>query len=124
MARRLIETGIPLVTVYWIDPTPPGEGGGEYDSHGFIYRHMRERLLPPTDRALSALFSDLHERGLLDDTLVVVMSEFGRSPRLNVQAGATTGRRCNRSCWPAPASPAARCTELPTAMRHSRPLTR
>ncbi|MEX2285856.1 MAG: DUF1501 domain-containing protein [Planctomycetaceae bacterium] len=92
LARRLIEAEIPLVTVYWIDPQPPGIGGGEYDSHGRIYHHMRNRLVPPTDRALSALFSDLSERGLLHDTLVVVMAEFGRTPRLNKDAG--------RDHWP------------------------
>jgi hypothetical protein len=92
LARRLVEAGVPLATVYWIDPTPAGAGGGEYDSHGRIYYHMRERLVPPTDRALSALFADLDERGMLDDTLVVVMGEFGRTPRINPDAG--------RDHWP------------------------
>jgi hypothetical protein len=92
LARRLIEAGVPLATVYWIDPTPAGAGGGEYDSHGRIYHHMRNRLVPPTDRALSTLFVDLAERGLLDDTLVVVMGEFGRTPRINKDAG--------RDHWP------------------------
>jgi len=92
LARRLAEAGVPLVTVYWIDPTPAGEGGGEYDSHGRIYWHMRHRLVPPTDRALSALVTDLAERGLLRDTLLVVIGEFGRTPRLNQQAG--------RDHWP------------------------
>lgn len=92
LGRRLIEAGLPLVTVYWNDPTPAGAGGGEYDSHGRIYYHMRNRLVPPTDRALAALFADLSERGLLDDTLVVVMGEFGRTPRINKDAG--------RDHWP------------------------
>jgi hypothetical protein len=92
LARRLCEAGVRLVTVYWIDPAPPGPGGGEWDSHGQIYRHMRERLVAPADRGLAALFADLGERGLLDDTLVVVMAEFGRSPRLNKDAG--------RAHWP------------------------
>jgi hypothetical protein len=92
LARRLCEAGVRLVSVYWIDPTPAGLGGGEFDSHGRIYHHMRQRLFPPTDRALSALFEDLHARGLLSDTLVVVMAEFGRSPRINKDAG--------RDHWP------------------------
>jgi hypothetical protein len=92
LARRLCEAGVRLVSVYWIDPTPPGAGGGEFDSHGRLYHHMRNRLFPPTDQALSALFADLHARGLLTDTLVVVMSEFGRSPRINKDAG--------RDHWP------------------------
>jgi hypothetical protein len=92
LARRLFEAGLPLVTVGWTDVEPPGEGGGEYDSHGRIYHHMRKRLVAPTDRGLAALFGDLAERGLLDDTLVVVMGEFGRTPRINAQAG--------RDHWP------------------------
>lgn len=92
LARRMIEAGVPLVTVYWNDPTPPGPGGGEYDSHGRIYHHMRNRLVPPTDRALASLFDDMSGRGLLEDTLVIVMGEFGRTPRLNKDAG--------RDHWP------------------------
>ncbi len=92
LARRLVDSGLPLVTVYWIDPTPAGEGGGEFDSHGRIYHHMRQRLFPPADRALAALVGDLTERRMLDDTLLVVMSEFGRTPRINAQAG--------RDHWP------------------------
>ncbi len=92
LARRFLEAQVPLVTVYWIDPEPPGPGGGEFDSHGRIFHHLRERLAAPTDQGLAALIVDLSERGLLDDTLVVVMSEFGRSPRINADAG--------RDHWP------------------------
>lgn len=92
LARRLLEADVPFVTVYWNDPTPAGAGGGEFDSHGFIYRHMRQRLMPPTDQALSAVFADLWDRGLEKDTLVVVLSEFGRTPRINKDAG--------RDHWP------------------------
>lgn len=92
LARRLIEAQAGFVTVYWIDPTPAGAGGGEWDSHGRLYWHMRNRLAAPADRALAALISDLAERGLYDDTLLVVMSEFGRTPRFNADAG--------RDHWP------------------------
>ncbi len=92
LARRLAEAGEAFVTVYWIDPTPAGAGGGEYDSHGRIYWHMRNRLAAPTDQALAALVSDLWDRGLSEDTLLVVMSEFGRTPRMNADAG--------RDHWP------------------------
>jgi hypothetical protein len=92
LARRPVDAGLPLVTVYWIDPTPAGAGGGEFDSHGRIYHHMRQRLMSPLDRGLSALVADLAERGLLHDTLLVVLSEFGRTPRINAQAG--------RDHWP------------------------
>jgi hypothetical protein len=92
LARRLIEADVPLVTVYWIDPTPPGPGGGEFDSHGRIYHHMRHRLLPPADQGLAALVGDLWERGLHHDTLLMVFSEFGRTPTINKDAG--------RDHWP------------------------
>ena len=92
LARRLLEANVPFVTVYWNDPTPAGAGGGEFDSHGFIYKHMRHRLMPPTDRALAALFEDLWDRGIQKDTLIVVLSEFGRTPRINKDAG--------RDHWP------------------------
>lgn len=92
LARRLMEADVRIATVYWNDPKPAGAGGGEYDSHGRIYHHMRNRLVPPTDQALSALFEDLAQRSLLDDTLVVITSEFGRTPRINAGAG--------RDHWP------------------------
>jgi uncharacterized protein (DUF1501 family) len=53
---------------------------------------MKNELLPPMDRAVSTLFDDLHERGLLDTTLVAILSEFGRTPRINKEAG--------RDHWP------------------------
>lgn len=92
LSRRLIEANAGFVTVYWNDPTPAGAGGGEWDSHGRLYWHMRNRLAAPADRALAALISDLAERGLYQDTLLVVMSEFGRTPRFNSDAG--------RDHWP------------------------
>ena len=94
LARRLSEAGIPLVNVYWIDPEPAGEGGGEFDSHGRIYHHYPKRLLPPTDRALAALLEDVHDRGLLEDTLVTVMGEFGRTPRITGNAGRDHWAQC------------------------------
>jgi len=92
LARRLAEAGVGFVTVYWIDPTPAGAGGGEWDSHGRLYWHLRNRLAAPADQALAALIADLSERGMYDDTLLVVMSEFGRTPRFNSDAG--------RDHWP------------------------
>lgn len=90
--RRLLEAGVPLVNLYWFDPESPGDGGGEFDSHGRIYHHYPHRLCPPADRGIAALFEDLSQRGLLDDTLVAVMGEFGRTPRINGGAG--------RDHWP------------------------
>ena len=74
MAARLVEAGVSLVQV--------NLGNNEtWDTHGNAFPHLKNKLLPPTDKALSALIDDLSERGLLDSTLVVVAGEFGRTPR-------------------------------------------
>jgi hypothetical protein len=90
LARRLIEAGVALVTVYWHYEGP--RDSPVWDTHGNNFRHLRERLAPPTDRAAAAFVDDLAVRGLLADTLVICMGEFGRSPKVNKQAG--------RDHWP------------------------
>jgi len=75
MARRLVEAGVNAVQV--------NLGNNEsWDTHGFAFPHLKEKLLPPTDRALSALLDDLHESGLLESTLIVMAGEFGRTPKV------------------------------------------
>jgi uncharacterized protein (DUF1501 family) len=75
MARRLVEVGVNLVQV--------NLGNNEsWDTHGEAFPHLKDKLLPPTDRALSALLDDLHENGLLDSTLIVMAGEFGRTPKV------------------------------------------
>jgi hypothetical protein len=90
LARRLLEAGVSLVTVYWHYEGP--DDSPVWDSHWNNFKHLRERLMPPTDQAFSALLMDLDRRGLLADTLVVCMGEFGRTPRINNMAG--------RDHWP------------------------
>lgn len=76
MARRLVEAGVNLVQVYL--------GNNEsWDTHGEAFPHLKDYLLPPTDKALSALIDDLHESGLLDSTLIVMAGEFGRTPKIS-----------------------------------------
>ncbi|MBM4005710.1 MAG: DUF1501 domain-containing protein [Planctomycetes bacterium] len=76
MARRLVEIGVNLVQV--------NLGNNEsWDTHGEAFPHLKEKLLPPTDRALSALIDDLAESGMLDDTLIVMAGEFGRTPKIS-----------------------------------------
>lgn len=76
MARRLVEVGVNLVQV--------NLGNNEtWDTHGEAFPHLREKLLPPTDRALSALLDDLQASGLLETTLIVMASEFGRTPKIS-----------------------------------------
>jgi hypothetical protein len=75
MARRLVEAGVSLVQV--------NLGNNEtWDTHGEAFPHLKDKLLPPTDRALSALLDDLAESGLLNDTLIVMAGEFGRTPKI------------------------------------------
>jgi hypothetical protein len=76
MAARLVEAGVSLVQV--------NLGNNEtWDTHGNAFPHLKDKLLPPTDRALSALLDDLGQRGLLDSTLLVMAGEFGRTPRVS-----------------------------------------
>jgi hypothetical protein len=76
LARRLVEAGVNLVQV--------NLGNNEtWDTHGNAFPHLRDKLFPPTDRALSALLDDLHDSGLLESTLVVMAGEFGRTPRIS-----------------------------------------
>ncbi|HJZ58092.1 MAG TPA: DUF1501 domain-containing protein [Gemmataceae bacterium] len=88
LARRLVEHGVPLVTVFWNGPDP-----SNWDTHYEETKHLKV-LLPPTDRAFSALLDDLQTRGLLDETLVVWMGEFGRAPRIEDKGGRGHWGRC------------------------------
>jgi len=75
MARRLVEAGVNLVQV--------NLGNNEtWDTHGEAFPHLKEKLFPPTDKALSALLDDLSESGLLENTLIVMAGEFGRTPKV------------------------------------------
>src|SRR5207248_7334142 len=77
LARRLVGAGVTLVQV--------NLGNNEtWDTHGNAFPHLRDRLLPPMDRAVSALLDDLDGGGLLGSTLVVMAGEFGRTPRISL----------------------------------------
>src|SRR5205807_3541700 len=81
LARRLVEAGVPLVRVNWTR-VPNAPNNGHWDTHSQNSAGMK-RLMPILDAAYSALLEDLADRGLLDDTLVVWIGEFGRTPKLN-----------------------------------------
>jgi hypothetical protein len=83
-ARRLIEHGVKLVTVIWDEYR---EANSAWDTHVRQETRLRDELLPGFDRAYAALLTDLEARGLLDETLVVCVSEHGRTPRLNNEPG-------------------------------------
>jgi hypothetical protein len=85
LARRLVEAGVPFVTVFWKGDSRLDRlcnSGGGWDTHGNNFGCLRDHLLPEFDRPFAALLDDLHQRGLLPETLVLVTSEMGRKPRI------------------------------------------
>ena len=80
-ARRLVEAGVRFVSVFW-DPFGP-HGASVWDTHSNHFPRLRNYLLPVFDQSWSALISDLHDRGLLDETLVLCTSEHGRTPQID-----------------------------------------
>lgn len=87
LARRLVEAGVSLVQVNWYRGVDEPPDAPCWDSHTREADRLRTALAPPFDQAYSALLRDLLERNLLDQTLVVCMSEFGRSPKINAAGG-------------------------------------
>jgi hypothetical protein len=96
LGRRLIEHGVPFVQVNWSDHVEAEEdaGDGGWDHHYRNFQIMQDRHGPWLDQALAALLDDLQQRGLLDSTLVLVMGEFGRSPKINAAAGRDHWEHC------------------------------
>lgn len=88
LARRLVEHGVPLVSVNWHN-----DGKTFWDTHGDNFNRLKKDLIPPADRALAALLGDLQERGLLDETIVAWVGEFGRKPQIST-------KNSGREHWP------------------------
>jgi uncharacterized protein (DUF1501 family) len=80
LARRLVEAGVSVVQANMGHVQ-------SWDNHSNIFNTLKDRKLPPVDRGVSALLDDLHGRGLLEDTMVVMFGEFGRTPKVNKDAG-------------------------------------
>jgi hypothetical protein len=91
LARRLVEHGVPLVSVNWHN-----DGHNFWDTHGANFSRLKGELIPPADQALSALLEDLTERGLLDETIIAWVGEFGRRPQIDNG----TDRDGGRAHWP------------------------
>jgi hypothetical protein len=94
VARRLVEAGVTFVSVH---AEIFGDYGHSYDMHANNFGMLKNHNLPILDRAYPSLVDDLEERGLLDSTLIVVMGEMGRAPRVNKQAGRDHWPRCGFS---------------------------
>jgi hypothetical protein len=82
LARRLIEAGTRMVTISWAP-----DANATWDTHGSNFKKLKNTLLPQFDAACGSLVSDLAERGLLDRTLVAVLGDFGRTPKINAADG-------------------------------------
>ena len=89
LARRLVERGVPLVTVNW------ERDDAFWDTHKNNFVDLKTKLCPNFDRGLSALLDDLARRGLMDETLIVCLGEFGRTPQINAAAGRDHWAPCN-----------------------------
>ena len=90
LARRLVERGVPVVNVNWHN-----DGHSFWDTHGNNFNRLKNDLIPPADKALAALLTDLSERGMLEDTIVAWVGEFGRRPQISGGAGGS-----GREHWP------------------------
>jgi uncharacterized protein (DUF1501 family) len=101
VARRLIEARVPFVQLNWsqtVEAITPNYDFG-WDTHIYNFEMLMDRHCPLLDRVLPELMSDLEDRGLLEDTLVVVMSEFGRTPKINPRAARDHWPQCYFSLW-------------------------
>ncbi|MDA0833542.1 MAG: DUF1501 domain-containing protein [Planctomycetota bacterium] len=98
LARRLVEAGTRVVEVNW--PKVANSDNHSWDVHSGLSKRMKEQNSPMLDAGLSGLISDLDERGLLDETLVVAVGEFGRSPKRGVSTSGNQNEDDGRDHWP------------------------
>jgi hypothetical protein len=110
LARRLVEAGVPYVQVNWsqyVEAMTPNCDFG-WDTHIYNFELLADRHGPILDRVFSALLDDMRQRGLLENTLVIAMGEFGRTPRINNQASRDHWPNCYFSMWAGAGLPAGR----------------
>lgn len=98
LARRLVEAGTRVVEVIW--PKVANSDNHSWDVHTGLTDRMKKQSAPMLDAGLSALIGDLDERGLLDETLVVALGEFGRSPQRGVSTSGNSNSNDGRDHWP------------------------
>jgi hypothetical protein len=96
LARRLVESGVPFIQVNWSQHVEAEEdaGDGGWDNHYRNFEMLAQRQCWPFDQACAALLDDLEQRGMLQDTVVVAVGEFGRTPKINPQAGRDHWQMC------------------------------
>lgn len=99
-ARRLVEAGVPLITVNWYDDSFHDKVSPHWDQHNHIFASLKDRMLPIFDRAMAAFVGDLGERGLLSTTMVAAAGEFGRTPRIGQFTQNAMTEKSGRDHWP------------------------
>jgi hypothetical protein len=100
MARRLVEAGVSLITVNWEDETKIDGVNTCWDTHQNNFAKLKDLLCPTFDQAFPAFIEDLHQRGLLDTTLVVALGEFGRTPKMGQFTQSANTQKTGRDHWP------------------------
>jgi hypothetical protein len=100
MARRLVEAGVSLVTVNWQDQTTVDGVNTCWDTHQNSFAKLKNLLCPIFDQAFPAFVEDLHQRGLLETTLVVALGEFGRTPKIGQFTQSANTQKTGRDHWP------------------------
>ncbi len=100
LARRLVEAGVSLVTVNWQDETKIDGVNTCWDTHQNNFGKLKGLLCPTFDRAFPAFVEDLHQRGLLETTLVVAVGEFGRTPKMGQFTQSSNTQKSGRDHWP------------------------
>jgi uncharacterized protein (DUF1501 family) len=98
LARRLVEAGTRVVEVVW--PKVANSNNHSWDVHTGLNDRMKDQSAPMLDQGLAGLFTDLDQRGLLDDTLVLAVGEFGRSPQKGVSTSGNNNSADGRDHWP------------------------
>lgn len=100
MARRAVEAGVSLVTVNWEDETKIDGVNTCWDTHQNNFPKLKNVLCPIFDKAFPAFIEDLHDRGLLETTLVVALGEFGRTPHMGQFSQSSNTQKTGRDHWP------------------------
>lgn len=100
MARRLVEAGTRMVQLNWPSVSNGDPETTAFDTHAANFGPLRDLHCPKLDRTLSTLLTDMDDKGILDETLVVAVGEFGRSPRLGVSTSGNTNSPDGRDHWP------------------------
>ena len=101
LARRLVEAGVPYIQLNYSRHPEALNPGFEFgwDTHLYNFELLQDQHCPILDRAYSALLDDLYDRGLIDQTLVVMMGEFGRTPKISSNAARDHWPQCYFSIW-------------------------